>query len=384
MDSKTYIAKTLAGLEELLAEELNGIGAENVKILNRAVEFTGDDQIMFKANLYLRTALRILKPIYSFKTVDSTSLYRGALKLDWSEYLSLNETFVIDAVVNSEFFNHSGYVGLRVKDAIVDQFRNKYGKRPSVDTKRPHLRISVHLSYDDCTILLDTSGEPLFKRGYRLHGNLAPINEVLAAAMVKFSGWKGDTLFMDPMCGSGTIVIEAAMQALDIPAGIYRNEFAFERWKDMDLAPWYEMLSKEEERLENLPALNVKIIGSDISQAAIDIAEKNVEKAGLSKHITLIAKSFEKTIALSETGTIIINPPYGERLKKDYINSFYSMIGRRLKFKFENHKAWILSNNFDAIHHIGLHADSKKILYNGALECKFLEYSMYEGTKKIK
>jgi len=375
------VAKTFKGLEEVLYKELKGIGATSIKKGIRMVEFEGDKEMMYRANFYLRTALRILKPIAEFKAQDEDELYQAVKKTDWSIFFDVKSTFAIDSVVNSKYFSHSKYVALKVKDAIVDQFRDKFGKRPYVETDDPDIRLSVHITNDLCTISLDSSGESLHKRGYRIKATKAPLNEVLAAGMILLTGWDGKSTFIDPMCGSGTILIEAAMIAHKIPPGIYRKRFGFENWNDFDdglLQTIYDEDSQDEH-------VNTTILGYDVSEVAIRIAEENCKNAGLHRMISLQVKDFEQLVPENTPqGVVVTNPPYGERLVKDEIEVFYKMMGDQFKNNFPNFNVWLLSSNMQAIKNIGLHPDHKLTLYNGPLECKFLKYSIYQGSKKGK
>ena len=373
------VAKTFKGLEEVLYNELITIGATSVRKGIRMVEFEGDKEMMYRANFYLRTALRILKPIANFKAQDEDELYQAVKKTDWSSFFDVKSTFAVDSVVNSKYFSHSKYVALKVKDAIVDQFRDKFGKRPYVETDDPDVRLSVHITNDLCTISLDSSGESLHKRGYRIKATKAPLNEVLAAGMILLSGWDGKSVFIDPMCGSGTILIEAAMIAHNIPPGIYRNRFAFENWNDFD-DDLLQKIYDEESQNENI---DIQILGYDVSEVAIRIAEENCKNAGLHRMISLQVKDIEQLVPENTPkGVVVTNPPYGERLVKDEIEVFYKMMGDQFKNNFANFTVWLLSSNMQAIKNIGLHPEQKLTLYNGPLECKFLKYSIYQGSKK--
>lgn len=379
--NKTFklTAKTFKGLEDVLYEELKALGAQKLKRGNRAVEFEGDKALMYKANFYLRTALRILKPIAEFKVINEHELYDAVQKIDWNSYFGLKDTFAVDSVVHSNNFSHSKYVALKVKDAIVDQFRTKFAKRPFVDTDNPDLRISIHISNDQCTVSLDSSGESLHKRGYRIKTTKAPLNEVLAAGMIMLSGWDKKSVFIDPLCGSGTLIIEAAMMAHNIPPGMYRKSFGFETWKDFD-ADLLESIYEED-----IPKTNtdISILGSDVSEVAIRIAKENVTNANLKRKIDLLIKPIENyNPPPVEKGVVITNPPYGERIKKNEINGFYKLLGDTFKNKYTGFEVWLLSSNFEAIKYIGLKPTNKITLFNGPLECKFLNYSIYQGSKK--
>lgn len=377
-NSQNLIAKTFKGLEEVLAGEIRSLGAENVKVLNRAVSFSGDLAMIYKANLHLRTALKILKPIAVFKAKNEVELYKGIYNIEWANYMDVENTLSIYTVVSSEYFNHTQYVALKAKDALVDQFRNSFGKRPSIDTANPDIHIHLHLVEDECTVLLDSSGEPLNKRGYRINSSLAPINEVLAAGMILLSKWDADSNFIDPMCGSGTLPIEAALIAYNIPPGIFRKQFAFEKWKDFDKDLFEEVYNEDSPQRK----FNYKIIAADISAGAVRIASDNAKNAFVQNKIEFITQSFERFSPPEDGGMVMMNPPYGERLKKNDIEAFYERIGNHLKRNFSGYEAWIISSNKDAIKRIGLKPSMKIPLINGALECNFLRFNLYKGSKK--
>jgi len=378
-------AKTLHGLEEILATELRALDAQNVQIQKRAVTFDGDTALMYKSNLYLRTAIKILQPIHTFEAINEQQLYDGVQQIDWSQYMKVTDTLAIDGVVNSNYFNHSGYVALKSKDAIVDQFRDKTGERPNVDTQNPTLRINIHISDNVCNISLDASGEPLFKRGYRLERDIAPLNEVLAAGLIKLTGWDGQSNFVDPMCGSGTLPIEAALIALDIPPAILRKEFGFEKWNNFDEPVWKQIRETAQQKFEdNRKEFQYMIQGSDMSGKAYRISTENIEHIGFDKIIKLNYKPLDEYTPPSGGGIAVMNPPYGERMKSEDITTLYKMIGDNLKKKYAGYDVWILSNNIEAIKHIGLHPSRKIAMFNGSLECKFLKFAIYEGSKKVK
>jgi len=382
-EDKTFkmFAKTLQGLEEVLKQELIELGAANVKTGKRVVEFYGDKTLLYKANFYLRTALKILKPIAEFKAQNEEELYDKVQSVSWDSFFDVNQTFAIDSTVYSQYFSHSKYIALKVKDAIVDQFRDKYKKRPYVETENPDMQVNIHISNDLCTLSLDSSGESLHKRGYRTKATKAPLNEVLAAGMILLSGWDKKSNFIDPMCGSGTLLIEAAMIAYNIPPGIYRQKFAFETWKDFDSVLLENIY---EEDVENND-FNAKIIGADISEIAIRVAKHNIANAALKRKIDLNIIPIENFKPPEKAkGIVITNPPYGERLKKDKIKEFYATLGDIFKNKFEGYAVWMLSNNMEAIKFIGLKPSQKITLFNGPLECKFLNYEIYQGSKKTK
>ena len=377
-----YTAKTFAGLEEILAEELKGIGAQDVTIINRGVQFRGDTEILFKANYLCRTALRILKPVGVFKVKDQDELYHKVRKIDWTKIFELDQTFIVNANVFYSELNHSHYVALKTKDAIVDQFRDKTGKRPWVGLEDAQIFVDVHISHDQCTVSLDSSGESLHRRGYRISTDKAPLSEVLAAGMVKLTGWKGDKDFYDPMCGSGTIPIEAAMLAMNIPAGYYRKYFAFMNWAGFEEELWKKV--KEEADL-NMSELECRIFASDRSDKAIKIAHINFRNAGLHKDIELSVKYFDTIHPTEKKGILVFNPPYGKRLEeRGEIFDLYRGIGDVLKQNFQGFEAWVISSNFDAAKFIGLRPSAKLPLFNGPIETKFIKFEMYEGSKKGK
>ncbi len=374
------IAKTFHGLEDVLAEEIQGIGAQDVNKVNRAVEFEGDKEILYKANLHLRTAIRILVPIHKFEAKDDIQLYEGVKKFDWSKIMDVNQTLAIDPVVYSEIFKHSKFVALKAKDAIVDQFRDKCGERPSVDVENPDMRLVIHVAKDNVTISMDSSGDSLHKRGYRGGSHKAPLNEVLAAGMVMLSGWDKKMPLIDPMCGSGTIVMEAVMYARNYPPGLHKEKFGFMGWKDYDEKLWQEIVEKAKDQIEN-PRL--KIFGSDISVKAIDIARESALKFRLNRDIRFSVSSFEKLEPDYPKGMIIVNPPYGERLMKgENMVDFYRMIGNQLKRTFIGYDAWVITSNKEALKNVGLKPLEKLTLYNGALECGFHKFNIYDGTMK--
>lgn len=373
------IAKTMAELEDVLAEELIGLGANNVEIGTRMVSFTGDKALMYKANLHCRTALRILKPIHTFKAENADEVYDALKQLDWEDYLSLDNTFSIDAVVYSHIFNHSKFVAYRVKDAIADWFTEKYDKRPSVSLTNPDLVFNIHVAHNKCTLSLDSSGESLHKRGYRVAQTEAPLSEVLAAGMILKTGWRGESTFIDPMCGSGTLLIEAAMIALGIPPGIHRQHFAFEKWKDFD-EELFSMIYNDDSGAREF---NHRIIGSDISPAAIAIAERNIRSAGLKKQIDLSVLPLQQyTEAPAAEGLLMTNPPYGERIKVEELEALYAMIGERLKHVFLGFNAYVLSYRKESFDAIGLKHSNRFFLFNGALECEMREYEIFSGKRK--
>ncbi len=374
------IAKTQQGLEGVLAEELRAIGAEDVTSTPRGVSFKGDQEMMYKANIQLRTALRILKPIYTFKARTEDEFYGHAKKFDWTSVMDVSHKFAVDSVVNSEAFNHSRYIALKLKDAIADHFREKVGKRPFVDPQNPHIRIHIHIEEEDCTISLDSSGESLHRRGYRQSQDASPINEVLAAGMILLSGWNGESDFIDPMCGSGTLLIEAGLYAHGIPPGIFRKNFGFENWFDFDKSLLQQVYNDESMERE----FKHSIIGGDISKRAFETSIDNIRNAGLQKKIDLKNRSVFDFNPPKGNGIVITNPPYGEKLKKEQIETFYKQLGDCFKQRYSGYDVWLISNNFEALKSFGLRPSNSLSLANGALECKYQKFSMYQGAPKAK
>lgn len=375
------VAKTFFGFEEILVKELQQLGAQDVEIGTRAVSFKGDKGFMYKANLSLRTALKILKPIYQFRAFNDQSLYKGIQGIDWSKYLNASQTFVIDTTIHSDNFKHSQFVSQKAKDAIVDQFRDKFGQRPSIDKDFPDLRINIHIDRDQCTVSLDTSGASLHHRGYRSATNIAPINEVLAAGMLLLSGWDGSSDFLDPMCGSGTILAEAAMIACNIPANINRKEFAFEKWNDWDNDLFDQIIDSLMKRTKEF---HYKIIGYDKAPSAVNKAKDNIVNANLEDYVTISQANFFDT-QKETVGPLhmVFNPPYGERLDID-LERFYRELGDTLKNNYPNTNAWFITANLEALKYVGLRPSRKIKLFNGSLEARLVKYEMYEGSKRTK
>lgn len=381
MENFKMIAKTFFGFEEILAKELQQLGAQEVVIGTRAVSFKGDKGFMYKANLSLRTALKILKPIYYFKATNDQNLYKGIQGIDWSKYIGENQTFVIDTTIHSDNFKHSQFVSQKAKDAIVDQFRDKTGQRPSIDKDFPDLRINIHIDRDQVSVALDTSGASLHHRGYRTATNIAPINEVLAAGMLLLSGWDGSSDFLDPMCGSGTLLAEAAMIACNIPANINRKEFAFEKWNDWDNDLFDQIIDALMKRTKEF---HHTIIGYDKAPSAVQKAKDNIRNANLDDYVSIIQGDFFES-KKENTGPLhmVFNPPYGERLNIE-LERFYREIGDTLKNNYPNTNAWFITANLEALKFVGLRPSRKIKLFNGSLEARLVKYEMYEGSKKGK
>jgi putative N6-adenine-specific DNA methylase len=375
------VAKTFFGFEEILARELLALGAMDVVQGTRVVAFKGDKGFMYKANIALRTAIKILKPINSFRAINDDALYRGVYAIDWSQYMASGNTFVIDATVHSDHFRHSQFIAQKAKDAIVDQFRKTSGMRPSVDKDHPDLRINIHIDRDNVTISLDTSGASLHHRGYRTATNIAPINEVLAAGMLLLSGWNGQGDFLDPMCGSGTILAEAAMIACNIPANINRKEFAFEKWNDWD-NELFELVT--ESLLKKVREFHFTITGYDKAPSAVMKAKDNIRNANLEDYVTIAEKNFFDTEKQTRGPLhMLFNPPYGERLDI-HLERFYREIGDTLKQSYPGTDAWFITANLEALKYVGLKPSRKIKVFNGSLEARLVKYEMYEGSKRTK
>jgi putative N6-adenine-specific DNA methylase len=372
-----FVAKTLYGLEQVLADELSTLGANDISMANRAVIFSGDINLLYKVNYMSRTALSILIPVGEFLIKSADDLYRKCLRIEWGEYMDPDNTFSVTSVINSKLFNHTGYAGLKLKDAIADYFRDLHGRRPNVNSSDPDVLINLHISNEKVTVSLDSTVIPLFKRGYRVDQTAAPLNEVLAAGMLLLAGWDSSTDLLDPMCGSGTIPIEAALIATNTPAGKFRKFFGFQRWRGYDQALFNRMTEEGNLFIRKSP---VSISGSDISEPAIAMAVKNVNSAGLKSSISLNVSDFKILKAERRYGTIMINPPYGERLLVGETDTLYNMIGTVLKHNYHGYTAWIISSNKEAIKNVGLKSKKKYTLFNGALECLFLKYELYQGS----
>jgi len=376
------VAKTLFGFEEVLAKELRDLGALNIELGNRCVSFEGDTGFMYKANLCLRTATKILKPIASFKVSNEDSLYRQVAAMDWMSMMDLDTTFAIDTTVYSEEFTHSLYVSQKVKDAIVDTFREATGERPNVDVKHPDLKLNVHIQQDQCTISLDSSGRSLHIRGYKTATNIAPINEVLAAGILLLSGWEGQSHFIDPMCGSGTLLIEAAMIACNIPPNINRKEFAFEKWSDFDSELFQTIIEVSLKKIKDFP---YTLKGYDKAPSAIRKAQDNINEAQLEDFISVARLNFFETekedpeIALH----MVFNPPYGERLDIE-MQQFYGDIGNTLKKSYPGTHAWFITSNLEALKFVGLKPSRKIKVFNSQLEARLVKFEMYAGSKRAK
>ena len=376
------LAKTFKGLEQVLAKELIDLGANNVQVERRAVSFTGDKRMLYTANFCLRTASRILVPIATFKAKTTDEIYQQIKQQDWAQHMTAKTTFQIDATVYSDLFRHSQFITYRVKDAIVDWWMEHGGVRPSVQLTNPDLYINVHIAGDLVTVSLDSSGESLHKRGYRVANTQAPINEALAAGMLLLAGWKGESDFYDPMCGSGTLLIEAALIARNIAPGIYRKGFAFEKWADFDADLFEDIYSDDSRERE----FQHKIYGSDAGFYAVQTATKNVQSANLQRDIE-IKQIRVQELKLADKNTdgalVMMNPPYGERLSQDKdVLRLYQDMGTTLKHQFNGATAWIISSNEDALKCVGLRPAKRIRLVNGDLDCLFNQYVLFKGDRK--
>jgi putative N6-adenine-specific DNA methylase len=377
------VAVTMFGLEEVLAKELKDLGARDVLVGIRNVSFKGDKGFMYKANISLRTAIRILKPIRRFRVRNEDDLYNSLQKINWERFLDVDGTFSIGSVVNSSFFTtNSHYISLKSKDAIADYYRHKYSKRPNIDLKYPALKIHIHIKDDFCTVSLDSSGESLHKRGYRSSTNIAPINEVLAAGLVLLSGYTGEQNFIDPMCGSGTILIEATMIACRIPANINRKHFAFENWPDFDEDLFFVI---QDALLKKISSSHFKIMGFDKAPSAVQKAKENIENANLTEFVGVHhINFFNSRKEVFGATTILFNPPYGERLELADLEGFYKNIGDTLKNGYPDSTVWFITSDLQALKHVGLRTSKRIPMKNGDLDCRFVRYDMYEGSRKAK
>lgn len=371
--------KTFFGLEQVLAEEIKKLGGRNVEVKNRAVNCEGDLGFLYKINYSARTALKILVPVFEFKAFNQHQFYDKLYKMEWEQYMDVDQSFAIDATVNSETFKHSQFVTLKMKDAIVDYFQEKFKRRPNVEPKSPDIKFHLHIDRELVTISLDSSGDPLFKRGYRKEQGEAPINEVLASGMLQLAGWDGKGNFLDPMCGSGTLLIEAAMIAMDLPAQLYRKRFAFQNWNNYDA----DLFNKIKEfRVNRIKEFQGKIVGYDIDGRMLNAASVNIEAAEMEDVIEVKRQNFFDSKKELFPLLMVFNPPYDERISIND-DDFYKKIGDAFKTNYPNTLAWLISSDLEAVKKIGLRPSRKIKLFNGKLETRFLQYEMYEGTKKV-
>lgn len=369
------IAKTFQGLEEILAQELTELGANNIQIGRRMVSFTGDKEMMYRANFCLRTAVRVLKPIKHFKANDANDVYDAVKTINWEEYLDLNTTFAVDSVVFSQEFRHSKFVSYKVKDAIADYFRETTGQRPNIRITNPDIRLNIHIAESDCTLSLDSSGDSLHLRGYRVASGEAPINEVLAAGLIKLSGWDCQSDFVDPFCGSGTLLVEAALIARNIYPGIFRKEFGFEKWKDFDRDLLDHIYNDDSQERD----FHHKIYGYDLNLRAVEMAQANAKSAGVADCIVVAQRDIKQFAQPAEKALMVTNPPYGERITSPDLLGLYRTIGERLKHQFVGNEAWIISYKQECFEQVGLKPSFKIPLYNGSLDCEFRKYQLFDG-----
>jgi putative N6-adenine-specific DNA methylase len=380
LENKPMIAKTLAGLEKVLADELTQLGASDVQTQKRAVAFGGDTEMIYKANLWCRTAISILKPLFDFSFEGQQEYYDILREFNWSEIFTVDKTIAINAIAFESEFTNTHFLSQRTKDAVVDHFMEKTGKRPSVDIDDPQIKISIHINRNQCSVSLDSSGAPLFKRGYRRKNVAAPLNEVLGAGLIMLSGWDRQTPFYDPMCGSATFSIEAGMMALNMAPSIFRRSFSFKNWIGYDDNLW-ERLREEARDAQHKQVPD--ILAADINNISMDAARQNLMEAGLLGRVRLEKKDFFVSKPLHDSGMVIINPPFGVRLQSQDLKEYYKNLGTTLKHNYAGFNAWILSPDKMLTHKIGLKHTFQQVVFNGPLECRFLGYELYRGTKKF-
>ena len=380
MKSMTMIAKTLSGLEDVLAAELEELGASEVRPLSRSVSFKGDQSLLYKANLWSRLAMRFLVCLRTFRITKNDDLYRAVKDIDWRVFLNPDDTLAVDSFIFNSIFNHSRYASQLVKDAVVDQFRERYGRRPSVDFENPRVRINLYVSGREAILALDSSGEALSRRGYRTEAGEAPLSEVLAAGIIALTDWDGKSSFIDGMCGSGTFVIEAAMKARRMAPGLLLKTFGFMKWKDYDKVLFEKIRREAKARI--LPKIPFEIVGSDIEQARVAEARANARRAGVEKDIRLECIPFQDQSPPPPPGVLVINPPYDKRMPVEDVASLYRMIGDALKQKYRNYTAFIFTGSSEGVKNVGLRTSRRIALHNGPLECRLLRYEMYEGSRK--
>lgn len=378
----SIVSKTLTGLEEVLKDELISLGAQNTVILKRGVQFEGNKKLLYACNYMSRNALRFLVPIAEFPARDESELYNRIKQISWEKHLGLNQTFAIDGITSGSNLSHSKYVALKAKDALVDRFREKTGKRPSVNTENPSIRINIRIHQDRATVSLDSSGDSLHLRGYRVRTSPAPLNEVLAAGLINLSGWNREDNLFDPMCGSGTIPVEACLMAMKIPPGKYRNSYSFMHWPDFDTTLWKEVKKYYDQQMLQSPPC--RISGADKNPRMISTSRAHTAASGIRKHISFFESDFFTAPAPFESGLIITNPPYGERILTENNIKFYKNIGDTLKTSYSGYTAWVLSGDLEALKHLGLKPTKKIPLLNGQIECKFEKFEVYSGSRKQK
>lgn len=380
MQQETFpiIVKTNAGLEEVLADELRNIGVSELEVLKRAVSFKGDNKLLYQVNYQCSTAIRVLKQISNFTFSDNNEYYTNIKSINWPDYLDADGTLAVDAFESQSVFTNSLFVARLTKDAIVDKFREIFQKRPNVELDNPDIKVNIHIHQNNCLVSVDSSGMSLHKRGYRKANVEAPVNEVTAAGIIRLAGWNGDTNFFDPMCGSGTLLIEAAMLAMKIPSGYYRSQYGFMKWKDFD-KPLFEKIVADAN--SHICENDCSIFGADIDKKNLRIAQENLEYAHLQHDVELRLAAFETSDPPFKNGIIIMNPPYGERLELNNAIDFYKTIGNTMKQKYAGYTAWIFAQDNEGLKHIGLRPSRHISLLNGKLECKLLKFVLFEGKK---
>jgi putative N6-adenine-specific DNA methylase len=371
---------TFFGLEDILADELRKLGGKDVEVFKRGASVTGDLGFLYKANLSLHTALKVLVPLTKFEANNEEELYKGIKNIEWEKFISVTESIMIESVLNSDIFTHSLFVSQKVKDGIADRFREKTGRRPDVDLIHPSFKLYVHIYKSEVTLQLDSSGEPLYKRGYRADINEAPMKEVLAAGLVKLSGWEPHQLLIDGMCGAATIAIEAGLWANNIPPGYYRQDFVFMRWTNFDEALYDTVYEACINKIKNN---QVEIIANEIDERTFKKARSNVKNAKVDDVVKCNHQSFFDLTTERKGGVIILNPPYNERMPLAETEKLYKEIGDKLKTDFKNFVAWIITSSPEGMKSVGLRPSKKIQVYNGSLDCRFLKYELYEGTKKL-
>jgi putative N6-adenine-specific DNA methylase len=374
------VAKTQGGFEEILAAEITALGGQDVKVMRRAVFFRGDRETLYRANLGLRTALRILIPFKTAIASNADALYQRALEIDWSKFITPRDTFAIDCTTSGELHHHSLFAALRVKDAIADQFMKKQGVRPSVDLEHPTLRINLHINDADVIFALDSSGESLHRRGYRLESNEAPLNEVTAAGLILMTGWDGQSNFVDPMCGSGTLLIEGTMIAMNMAPGLNREGFGFQKWGDFDANLWKLIVKEAKAKIQQPKGT---IVGSDIAQVTVELARRNIQRAGLDKVIQVQCLDFKdsRPPENGNGGLLVTNPPYGERMEIEVIEEFYKALGDTFKQHYKGYTAWVLTGSPEGLKRVGLRPSKKIPVFNAAIECRFAKFELFAGRK---
>lgn len=379
-DNILITLKTLFGFEEVLKEELNELGYKDVKVLNRAVQIEGTWKDVYFLNLFSRCSISILVEIEKFFIRNEEDLYKKCMKIDWSKYFDVNKTFAVKGAVFSDLFTHTQYPFLVVKDAICDVFREKEGIRPDVNIKTPQILFDVYINKQNVIVSLNTSGAPLFQRGYRQAVGDAPLNEVAAAGLIRMSGWDRKSMFVDPFCGSGTLLIEAALLASGIPSNIERQHYAFKNFANYDAKVWEEIYENAPKRVSSLPC---KIVGSDIDSEMVLKARRNLSGLPIGRFVEVENLSFEELINPVEAGVMVTNPPYGERMGED-IEELYSKLGDWMKAELKGYTCWMISSSEEGFKNVGLRPERKIKLFNGDLECSFRKYSIYDGSKKGK